>query len=61
MSKGSNSLAELLKEVQAGEGIIGHQENLQVAENCSSFSTKKSKKNKKGSKTRCNDQVESQG
>ena len=49
MSKESYSLAELLKELQAAEGIIGRQGNLQVAEKCSS-SFKKSKRKKKAPK-----------
>ena len=47
MSKGSYSLAELLKELQATEGILGHAKSVQVVERGSSSSTKKSKKKKK--------------
>ena len=36
MSKGSYSLAELLKELQAVEGILGHAKSVQVAEKGSS-------------------------
>ena len=50
MSKGSYSLAELLKELQAAEGILGHAKSAQVAEKGSSSSTKKSKKKKKAPK-----------
>ena len=51
-SKGSYSLAELLKELQAAEGILGHAKSVQVVEKGSS-SAKKSKKKKKTPKTRC--------
>ena len=37
MSKGSYSLAELLKELQAAEGILGHAKSAQVAEKGSFF------------------------
>ena len=47
MSKGYYSLAELLKELQVVEGIVGHKGNMQVAEKGSSSSTKKSKKKRK--------------
>ena len=51
MSKGSYSLAELLKELQAVEGILGHGKSVQVAEKgSSSSSTKKNKKKKKAPK-----------
>ena len=48
MSKGSYSLVELLKELQAAEGIIGQNKNVQVAEKGSS---KKSKKKKNAQKS----------
>ena len=44
MGKGSYSLAELLKELQAAEGILGHAKSVQVIEKGSSSSAKKSKK-----------------
>ena len=50
MSKGSYFLAELLKELQAAEGILGHAKSVQVAEKCSSSSAKKNKKKKKAPK-----------
>ena len=46
MSNGSYSLAELLKELQPAEGIIGHKGNVQVMEKYSSFYSKKGKKKK---------------
>ena len=46
-SKGSYSLTELLKELQAAEGILGHAKSAQVMEKGSSSSAKKSKKKKK--------------
>ena len=49
MSKGSYSLARLLKEFQAAEGILSHIKSVQVMERGSSFA-KKSKKKKKASK-----------
>ena len=49
MSKGSYSLADLLKELQAVEEIIGQNKNVQVAEKSYS-SSKKSKKKKKAQK-----------
>ena len=51
MSKGSYFLAELLKEIQAAEGIICHAKSAQVAEKGSSSSTKKNKKKKKAPKS----------
>ena len=45
MSKRSYTLAELLKELQAAEGIVGHKGNVQVMEKGSS--AKKGKKKKK--------------
>ena len=50
MSKGSYSLAELFKELQAVEGILGHAKSAQVAEKGSPSSTKKNKKKKKAPK-----------
>ena len=50
MSKGSYSLAELLKELQTVEGILGHAKSVQVAEKGSSSSVKKKKKKKKAPK-----------
>ena len=50
MSKGSYSLAELLKELQAAEGILGHAKSAQVAEKGSSSSAEKKKKKKKAPK-----------
>ena len=50
MNKGSYSLAELLKELQAAEGILGHAKSVQVVERGSSSSAKKSKKKKKAPK-----------
>ena len=51
MSKGSYSLAELLKELQAAEGILGHAKSAQVAKKgSSSSSAKKNKKKKKAPK-----------
>ena len=47
MSKESYSLAKLLKELQALEGILGHAKSVQVTEKGSSSSTKKNKKKKK--------------
>ena len=47
MSKLHYSLAELLKELQAAEGIIGHNRSLHVMEKCSSSSAKKGKGKKK--------------
>ena len=49
MSKGSYSLAELLKELQAAEGILSHAKSAQVAEK-GSYSVKKNKKKKKAPK-----------
>ena len=49
MSKGSYSLAELLKELQTAEGNLGHAKSAQVAEKVSS-SAKKNKKKKKAPK-----------
>ena len=50
LNKGNYSLAELLKKLQAAEGILGHAKSVQVAEKgSSSYSTKKNKKKKKGS------------
>ena len=47
MSKRSYSLAELLKELQAAEGIVGHpKKTMQVMEKYSSSSAKKGKKKK---------------
>ena len=46
MSKSSYSLAELLKELQAAEGIIGHKRTLHVMEKSSSSSAKKKGKKK---------------
>ena len=51
MSKESYSLAELLKELQAVEGILGHAKSVQVMEKgSSSSSAKKNKKKKKAPK-----------
>ena len=46
MSKSHYSLAELLKELQAVEGIIGQKRSLHVMEKSSSFSAKKKGKKK---------------
>ena len=46
MNKSSYSLAELLKELQAVEGIIDHKRSLHVMEKGSSSSTKKKGKKK---------------
>ena len=46
MSKSNYSLAELLKELQAAEGIIGHKRSLHVMEKGSSSSAKKIGKKK---------------
>jgi len=46
MSKSHYSLAELLKELQAAEGIIGHKRSLHVMEKGSSSSSKKGKRKK---------------
>ena len=46
MSKESYSLAELLKELQAVEGIFGYAKSVQVVERGSSSSAKKNKKKK---------------
>ena len=52
MSKEIYSLAELLKELQAAEGILGHAKSVQVAEKgSSSSSAKKNKKKKKAPKS----------
>ena len=51
MSKGSYSLAKLLKELQAAEEILGHAKSAHVAEKgSSSSSAKKNKKKKKAPK-----------
>ena len=50
MSKGIYSLEELLKELQAAEGILVHAKNAQVTEKGSSSSAKKNKKKKKAPK-----------
>ena len=50
MSKGSYSLAKLLKELQVVKGILGHAKSVQVIERGSSSSAKKSKKKKKAPK-----------
>ena len=51
MSKGNYSLAELLKELQVVEGILGQAKSAQVAEKgSSSSSAKKNKKKKKAPK-----------
>ena len=50
MSKGSYSLAELLKELQATEKILSHAKSVQVAKKGSSSSAKKNKKKKKAPK-----------
>ena len=51
MSKGNYSLAELLKELQVAEGILGQAKSAQVAEKgSSSSSAKKNKKKKKAPK-----------
>ena len=47
MSKSHYSLTELLKELQAAEGIIGHKRSLHVMEKGSSSSAKKDKGKKK--------------
>ena len=47
MSKGSYSLTELLKELQAVEGILGHAKSVQVVEKDSSSSSAKKNKKKK--------------
>ena len=47
MSKGSYSLAELLKELQAAERILGHAKSAQVIEKGSSSSSAKKNNNKK--------------
>ena len=47
MSKSNYSLAKLLKELQAAEGIIGHKRSLHVMEKGSSSSAKKGKGKKK--------------
>ena len=47
MIKGSYSLAELLKELQAAEGILGHAKSVQVAEKGSSSSSAKKIKRRK--------------
>ena len=49
MSKGSYSLAELLKKLQTAERILGHAKSAQMAEKGSS-SAKKNKKKKKAPK-----------
>ena len=49
MSK-SYSLAELLKKLQAAEGIVGQKKSVHVMENDSSSSAKKKNKKKKVSK-----------
>ena len=52
MSKGNYSLAELLKELQTAEGILGHAKSAQVMEKgSSSSSVKKNKKKKKAPKS----------
>ena len=51
MGKGNYSLAKLLKELQAVEGILDHAKSVQVAEKgSSSSSAKKNKKKKKAPK-----------
>ena len=50
MSKENYSLAELLKELQTAEGILGHAKSAQVVEKVSSSSAKKNKKNKNAPK-----------
>ena len=50
ISKGRYSLAELLKELQAAEGILGHAKSAQIAEKGFSSSAKKSRKKKKAPK-----------
>ena len=51
MSKGNYSLAELLKELQAAEGILGQAKSVPVMEKgSSSSSAKKNKKKKKAPK-----------
>ena len=50
MSKGSYSLVEVLRELQAAEGIIGQKWNVQVMEKYSSSSANKGKKNKNAPK-----------
>ena len=47
MSKGSYSLEELIKELQAAEGILGHAKSAQVTEKGSSSSFAKKNKKKK--------------
>ena len=48
MSKGSYSLTELLKELQAAEEILSHSKSVQIAEKgSSSFSANKKKKKKR--------------
>ena len=47
INKSHYSLAELLKELQAAEGIIGHKRSLHVMEKGSSSSVKKGKGKKK--------------
>ena len=63
MSKSHYSLAKLLKELQAAEGIIGHKRSLHVAEKCSFSSAKKGKGKKKGPKPDVSqsNRVEAQG
>ena len=53
MSKGSYSLAGLLKEIQATEGIIGHGKNVQVVEKVFFFFFQEEQKEDKGSETKC--------
>ena len=50
MSKGSYSLAKLLKELQAAEGILGHTKSVHVAEKGFSSFAKRIKKKKKAPK-----------
>ena len=50
ISKWSYSLVELLKELQAAEGILGHAKSVQVAEKGSYSSTRRNKKKKKAPK-----------
>ena len=45
MSKRSYSLAELLKELQVAEGIVGQKKSMHVMEKCSSTKNRKKKKN----------------
>ena len=47
MSKGSYSLAKLLKELQAADEILSHVKSVQVAKKCSSSSSAKKNKKKK--------------